>query len=99
MEVNAVARHIDHDGGVFGDIDKFEIDATVIGGGKLVTGESEHLRGGFVVTGEGDELFVIFYDFLIDGSGVSAIDELEADGIRRVVVLVAGDIALPPPVR
>lgn len=95
MEVNVVARHIDHDGGVIGDIDEFEIDATIAGGGKLLTGEREHLRGGLVITGEGDELLVISYAFRIDGSGASVIGELEADGILRfiVVVFVAGGSA------
>ena len=92
MEVNVVAGHIDHDGGVFRNVDEFEIDTTITGGGKLLTGEREHLRGGFAVSGEGDELLVVLYALAIDGGKAAIIGELKADGIRRfiVVVLVTG---------
>ena len=92
MEVNVVAGHIDHDGGVFRNVDEFEIDTTITGGGKLLTGEREHLRGGFAVSDEGDELLVVLYALAIDGGKAAIIGELKADGIRRfiVVVLVTG---------
>lgn len=88
MEINVLAGHIDHDGGVIGDTDEFKIDATIAGGGKLLTGKREHLRGRFTVAGEGDELLIIRYVLIIDGSEVFVVYEFEANRIRRVIVLI-----------
>lgn len=88
MEINVVAGHIDHDGGVIGDIDEFKIDTTIAGGGKFRTVNAENLHGRSTVTVEGDELLIVFYDAVVDSGVVVVIGEPVTDRVFRFIVVV-----------
>ena len=93
MEIDVAAVNIDHYGSIVRNIDEFEINATVMGRGKIRTFNVENLHGRDTVALEGDELLIVFYTVVIDnGGGVVVIDELVTDRISiAVVILVSVD--------